>query len=218
MCVFGPSRNRFAPVGNNSVVCSNFYCLNVFNCRFANTMFLFFRLSCSTFFLSTFFATTSDEKESQPRNFVWAMKGPNNIWRYDWSCKKRKEEMERLLENISRGMLSIFFVRFTCPGPFYTPLPSFQAHPSLFVSLMAFSSLPTFALSPYQSICAYTFNTICLPIALHHAHFLSSRHLITGTLVLIHSRWYGPFSTVLHCEKNIVSGIKEKRKKEKDEK
>lgn len=111
-------------------------------------------------------------------------------------------------------MLSIFFVRFTCPGPFYTPLPSFQAHPSLFVSLMAFSSLPTFALSPYQSICAlYTFNTICLPIALHHVHFLSSRHLITGTLVLIHLRRY-PFSTVLRCEKNIVSEIKEKKKKQ----
>lgn len=147
------------------------------------------------------------------------MKGPDNIWRYDPAIDHTKREKKKWkgYSNISRGMLSIFFVRFTCPGPFYTPLPSFQAHPSLFVSLMTFSSLPTFALSPYQSICAlYTFNTICLPIALHHVHFLSSRHLIIGTLVLIHLRRY-PFSTVLHCEKNIVSEIKEKKKTKRRE-
>lgn len=122
---------------------------------------------------------------------------------------------------VTRKHLWRYVIYFLCTIYLSRPIlhaSSFIPSTPFAICLMAFSSLPTFALSPYQSICAYTFNTICLPIALHHAHFLSSRHLITGTLVLIHSRWYGPFSTVLHCEKNIVSGIKGKRKKEKDEK
>lgn len=112
-------------------------------------------------------------------------------------------------------MLSIFFVRFTCPGPFYTPLPSFQAHPSLFVSLMAFSSLPTFALSPY------------INLYMHVQYNLHYIMCIFCPLSSSDNRYARPYPFALsvslqhgspRCEKNIVSKIKEKEKNGKRKK
>lgn len=97
------------------------------------------------------------------------------------------QRKERLFKHLSRYVI-YFLERFTCLGLFYTPLPSFRAHPSLFVSLMAFSSLPTIALSPYQSICAYAQYNL-LTNCITSCHLFVHRHLITGdSRLLIHPR------------------------------
>lgn len=136
----------------------------------------------------------------------------------DWSYKKEKRRNGK----VTRKHLSRYVIYFLCTIYLSRPIlhassfiPSTPFAICFFNGLLLATNVRVIAVSIYMRV--YTFNTICLPIALHHVHFLSSRHLITGTLVLIHLRWY-PFSTVLHCEKNIVSEIKEKRKKEKDEK
>lgn len=166
-CVFDPSRNRFAPVSNNSVLYSNFYRLNVFNCPFANTMFLFFRLSRS-FFLH--FSRLQDEKESQPRNFLKQRKVPITFGATIDHTKSEKEKWKGYV----RKHLSRYVIYFLCTIYLSRPIlhassfiPSTPFAICFFNGLLLATNVRVIAV--YQSIYARSIQS-----ALHHVHFLSS--------------------------------------------